>query len=229
MALKRRRQLLAAVVIVGTLALGGAIWLIAGSPTSEERAGRHAAHGPAEATVERMVGAPQSARLSGPAGGSVRMSVTAEVAAADAPSRLRSIPAGASVRLSFVLPHEHGRRTPRLIAHRIDRSFGGRSGAHGGNGAHLSAPLPLSSSETFLFNRASGQVVVPGGASGGASGQPHAHEPGQGLAQSVAGDVVVPNAAITALNQFQNEKRDIDYVVLGPAQAGNVPVPMPGD
>jgi peptidyl-prolyl cis-trans isomerase D len=49
------------------------------------------------------------------------------------------------------------------------------------------------------------------------------------IAQSVAGDVVVPNAAITALNQFQNEKRDIDYVVLGPAQAGNVPSPMPDE
>src|SRR3954454_23651486 len=71
-ALKRRRQLLAAVVIVGTLALAGAIWLMAGSATSAERAGRHAAHRPAEATVQRIVGAPQSVRLSGPAGGNGR-------------------------------------------------------------------------------------------------------------------------------------------------------------
>jgi DNA-binding beta-propeller fold protein YncE len=186
-ALTRRRQLLVAVVIVGTFALGGAIWLMAGSPTGEESAGHHAAHRRAEATVERMVGAPRTARLSGRAGGRVSMSVTAEVAVKDAPSRLRSVPAGASVRLSFALAHALGGGTPRLVAHRIDRSLGGRSGAGGGHGAHLSAPVPLSSSETFLLNRASGQVVVPGGASGGASGQAHAHEPGQGLAQSVAG------------------------------------------
>lgn len=49
------------------------------------------------------------------------------------------------------------------------------------------------------------------------------------LAQTVGGDILVPNAALTALNQFQNEKRDIDYLALGPAQAGNVPSPMPDE
>lgn len=49
------------------------------------------------------------------------------------------------------------------------------------------------------------------------------------IAQTVGGDVTVPAAALAALNQFQNEKRDIDYVVLGPAQAGAVPSPMPDE
>jgi hypothetical protein len=184
-ALARRRGVLAAVVIVGALALGGAVWLMAGSPTSEEPAGHHARQRPEEATVERTLGAPQTARVSGRAGGRVRMSVTAEVPATDAPSRLRSVPAGASVGLSFVLPRALGAGRPRLVAHRLDRSLGGSGGARGRHGAHLSAPVPLSSSETFLFSRASGEVAVPGSAP--AAGQAHAHEPGQGLAQSVAG------------------------------------------
>jgi peptidyl-prolyl cis-trans isomerase D len=49
------------------------------------------------------------------------------------------------------------------------------------------------------------------------------------IAQSVAGDVTVPNAALAAVNQFQNEKRDIDYVLLGSEQAGAVPTPMPDE
>jgi peptidyl-prolyl cis-trans isomerase D len=49
------------------------------------------------------------------------------------------------------------------------------------------------------------------------------------IAQTVAGDITVPAAAIAAVNQFQNEKRDIDYAVLGPDQAGDVPSPMPDE
>jgi peptidyl-prolyl cis-trans isomerase D len=49
------------------------------------------------------------------------------------------------------------------------------------------------------------------------------------IAQTIGGDIQVPNAALTALNQFQNEKRDVDYVALGPAQAGHVPSPMPDE
>ncbi len=49
------------------------------------------------------------------------------------------------------------------------------------------------------------------------------------IAQTVGGDITVPRVAITALNQFQNEKRDIDYLALGPAQAGAVPSPMPDE
>jgi len=51
----------------------------------------------------------------------------------------------------------------------------------------------------------------------------------QQIAQTVGGNIPVPAAALTALNQFQNEKRDIAYVALGPAQAGAVPTAMPDE
>ena len=47
------------------------------------------------------------------------------------------------------------------------------------------------------------------------------------IAQSVGGDMKVPATAATALNQFRNEKRSIEYVVLGPAQAGEISSPTP--
>ncbi len=47
------------------------------------------------------------------------------------------------------------------------------------------------------------------------------------LAQSITGDLKVPAAALAALNQYQNEKRAIEYVVLGAEQAGDIPVPTP--
>jgi len=47
------------------------------------------------------------------------------------------------------------------------------------------------------------------------------------LAQSVTGDLKVPATALAALNQYQNEKRQIDYVALEAAQAGDVPAPIP--
>ena len=47
------------------------------------------------------------------------------------------------------------------------------------------------------------------------------------LAQSVTSDMKVPATAMAALNQYQNEKRRIDYVALGAAQAGDIPVPTP--
>src|SRR5215468_2602814 len=45
------------------------------------------------------------------------------------------------------------------------------------------------------------------------------------IALGVAGDMKVPTTAMVALNQYRNEKRQIEYVALGAAQAGNVPVP----
>jgi peptidyl-prolyl cis-trans isomerase D len=45
------------------------------------------------------------------------------------------------------------------------------------------------------------------------------------LAQSLAGEVPVPAAAVRAINQYRNEKRSIEYVVLGAAQAGDVATP----
>ena len=47
------------------------------------------------------------------------------------------------------------------------------------------------------------------------------------IAQSVGGEMKVPTTAATALNQFRNEKRSIEYVVLGLAQAGEMPPPTP--
>ena len=47
------------------------------------------------------------------------------------------------------------------------------------------------------------------------------------LAQSITGDLKVPAAALAALNQYQNEKRAIEYVVLAAEQAGDIPAPTP--
>jgi peptidyl-prolyl cis-trans isomerase D len=47
------------------------------------------------------------------------------------------------------------------------------------------------------------------------------------LAQSITGDLKVPATALAVLNQYQNEKRQIEYVALGAAQAGDVPAPTP--
>ena len=47
------------------------------------------------------------------------------------------------------------------------------------------------------------------------------------LAQSITGDLKVPATALATLNQYQNEKRQIDYVALEAAQAGDVPAPIP--
>lgn len=47
------------------------------------------------------------------------------------------------------------------------------------------------------------------------------------IALAVTGDLKAPAAAQMMLNQYQNEKRKIDYVALGPAQAGDIPAPTP--
>jgi peptidyl-prolyl cis-trans isomerase D len=47
------------------------------------------------------------------------------------------------------------------------------------------------------------------------------------IAQSITGDLKVPSAALNAINQYQNEKRQIEYVVLDAAQAGDIPAPTP--
>src|SRR5262245_44354852 len=47
------------------------------------------------------------------------------------------------------------------------------------------------------------------------------------LAQSITGDLKAPATALAALNQYQNEKRAIEFVVLEAAQAGDVPAPTP--
>jgi peptidyl-prolyl cis-trans isomerase D len=49
----------------------------------------------------------------------------------------------------------------------------------------------------------------------------------QQLVGTVSGDAAVPRAALEAFNRFQNEERSIEYVVLGPAQADDIPAPTP--
>ena len=45
------------------------------------------------------------------------------------------------------------------------------------------------------------------------------------IVDSLTGDLPVPKAWLEAINQFQNQERNIEYVTLGPAQAGDVPEP----
>jgi peptidyl-prolyl cis-trans isomerase D len=47
------------------------------------------------------------------------------------------------------------------------------------------------------------------------------------IALSVSGELKVPAAVLASINQFQNEKRNIDYVLLTAAQAGDVPAATP--
>ncbi len=45
------------------------------------------------------------------------------------------------------------------------------------------------------------------------------------LIDSLSGDLTAPKAWLDVINQFQNELRSVNYVVLGPAQAGDIPQP----
>ena len=45
------------------------------------------------------------------------------------------------------------------------------------------------------------------------------------IAQSISGDLKVPSSMLTAINQYQNEKRTIEYIALTAAQAGDIPAP----
>ena len=47
------------------------------------------------------------------------------------------------------------------------------------------------------------------------------------IVASFTGDLPVPAAAMTALDRYQNQKRSIEYLALGPAQAGDVAAPAP--
>src|SRR6516164_3338335 len=42
---------------------------------------------------------------------------------------------------------------------------------------------------------------------------------------SVSADLAAPKAWLEAVNQFQNQKRSVEYIWLGPAQAGDIPRP----
>jgi peptidyl-prolyl cis-trans isomerase D len=45
------------------------------------------------------------------------------------------------------------------------------------------------------------------------------------IAETVSGGITPPKAWLDAINQYQNEQRNIQYVMLGPAQAGDIPQP----
>jgi peptidyl-prolyl cis-trans isomerase D len=47
------------------------------------------------------------------------------------------------------------------------------------------------------------------------------------IAQSITAEMKVPTTAMKAINQYQNEKRSIEYVPLGAAQAGDIAAPTP--
>ncbi len=45
------------------------------------------------------------------------------------------------------------------------------------------------------------------------------------IAATVSGDIPVPKAWLDAVNQYENEERSVEYLALGPAQAGEIPQP----
>ena len=45
------------------------------------------------------------------------------------------------------------------------------------------------------------------------------------IVDSLTGGLTAPKAWLDAVNQFQNEERSIEYLALGPAQAGDIPQP----
>ncbi|MBI3704940.1 MAG: SurA N-terminal domain-containing protein, partial [Rhizobiales bacterium] len=47
------------------------------------------------------------------------------------------------------------------------------------------------------------------------------------IVQSIIGDVKVPAIALSSINQYQNEKRGIEYLTLTTAQAGDIPAATP--
>lgn len=51
--------------------------------------------------------------------------------------------------------------------------------------------------------------------------------PRREITDAVSGGVSVPKTYLDAINQFQNQERSIQYVTLGPEQAGDIPQPTP--
>jgi len=49
--------------------------------------------------------------------------------------------------------------------------------------------------------------------------------PRREITDAVSGNINVPKAYLDAINQFQNQERSIQYVALGPEQAGDIPQP----
>jgi peptidyl-prolyl cis-trans isomerase D len=51
----------------------------------------------------------------------------------------------------------------------------------------------------------------------------HSLIPRRQITDAVSGGIPVPNAWVDAVNQFQNQERSVDYLELGPGQAGDIP------
>jgi peptidyl-prolyl cis-trans isomerase D len=51
--------------------------------------------------------------------------------------------------------------------------------------------------------------------------------PRREITQTLAGDFAAPRALLDAVNQFQNQQRSIQYLEIGPEQAGDIPQPTP--
>ncbi len=49
--------------------------------------------------------------------------------------------------------------------------------------------------------------------------------PRREITDAISGGISVPKVYLDAVNQFQNQQRSIQYVALGPAQAGDIPQP----
>ena len=77
------------------------------------------------------------------------------------------------------------------------------------------------------FDRARFQMLLQ---NMGTNEQRSSHEQRQNvlrrqLVDTVSGDITPPQTWLDAINQFQNQQRSIQYVLLGPAQAGDIPQP----
>jgi peptidyl-prolyl cis-trans isomerase D len=51
--------------------------------------------------------------------------------------------------------------------------------------------------------------------------------PRRDLTAAVSGNITVPKTNLEAVNQYQNQERSIEFVTLGPQQAGDIPQPTP--
>ena len=175
----RRRVLVAALLAAGMVVLAASAAAVIFAPDAAKHPaapGSGHTHAAARAAVApQPVGAVQVQRI--PGVGEVRLSAAA-VAPAGAP--LRSVPAGAPLRLRFTVPAGAGDALPKLRASVLPSIVAAHAGAgHAGATAGLQ-PVSVQREATVLVDRRRGQVAVPN--QPGAHG---AHQPGQGLAQTM--------------------------------------------
>jgi len=86
---------------------------------------------------------------------------------------------------------------------------------------------PTFQTPTHQFDRARFEQLLRGA---GYSEQRFVAEQRRGMlrrqiSDSLSSDIIVPKAWLDAINQFQNQERSIEYVLLGAAQAGDIPPP----